>query len=126
VNGFNDHLYTYNSELQLITVPLLISTIHKSPQHLLNLFQPAVFSSHSLATASNSGDSSASHTYALSSQPPMQNCLTLSLAYNISAQTTQKHLVYNSNSIVACISVAVGMCLLSCCSETVLVFRVTT
>jgi hypothetical protein len=33
--------YTYNSEIQVITGPLLISTIHKSPQHPLscnNLF----------------------------------------------------------------------------------------
>jgi hypothetical protein len=34
--------YTHDSELQAITAPPLISTIHKSPQHLLSLFQPAV------------------------------------------------------------------------------------
>jgi hypothetical protein len=32
---------THDSELQVITVPQLI-TIHKSPQHPLSLFQPAV------------------------------------------------------------------------------------
>jgi hypothetical protein len=32
-----------------------------------------VFNSHSLATASNSGDPSASHAHVLSSQPPVQN-----------------------------------------------------
>jgi hypothetical protein len=37
--------YTHDSELQAITAPPLISTIHKSPQHLLSLFQPAVSSS---------------------------------------------------------------------------------
>jgi hypothetical protein len=36
--------YTHDSELQAITVPLLISTIHKSPQRPLNLIQPAVSS----------------------------------------------------------------------------------
>jgi hypothetical protein len=36
--------YTHDLELQVITVPLLISTIHKSPQHPLNLFQCAVSS----------------------------------------------------------------------------------
>jgi hypothetical protein len=36
--------YTHDSELQVITVLLLISTLHKSPQHLPSLFQPAVSS----------------------------------------------------------------------------------
>jgi hypothetical protein len=36
--------YTYYSELQTITAPPLISTIHKSPQHPLSRFQPAVSS----------------------------------------------------------------------------------
>jgi hypothetical protein len=35
--------YTHSLELQAITRPLLISTIHKSPQHT-SLFQPTVFS----------------------------------------------------------------------------------
>jgi hypothetical protein len=35
-------IYWHNLELQVITAPLLISTIHGSPQHLLSLFQPAV------------------------------------------------------------------------------------
>jgi hypothetical protein len=42
--------YTHDSELQAITTPLLISTIQKSPQHPLSLFQSAVFTSRSLAT----------------------------------------------------------------------------
>jgi hypothetical protein len=46
--------YTHDSELQTITAPLFISTLYKSPQHTLS------FSSPSLVTASNSGDSSAS------------------------------------------------------------------
>jgi hypothetical protein len=37
-------LYTHDSELQVITPPPLISTIHKSPHHPLSLFQPAVSS----------------------------------------------------------------------------------
>jgi hypothetical protein len=36
--------YTNDSELQRITPPPLILTIHKSPQHALSLFQPAVSS----------------------------------------------------------------------------------
>jgi hypothetical protein len=36
--------YIHYSELQVITDPLLISTIHRSSQHLLSLFQPAVSS----------------------------------------------------------------------------------
>jgi hypothetical protein len=66
--------YTYDSELQVITAPPLISTIRKSPQHPLSLF-PAryIFISRSLATASYSGDSSASRAEVLTSQPSMQN-----------------------------------------------------
>jgi hypothetical protein len=36
--------YTYHSELQVITALSLISTLYKSPQHLLSLFQPAMSS----------------------------------------------------------------------------------
>jgi hypothetical protein len=46
-NGFIDHLCTHHSELQAITAPPLISTIHKSPHStcktfssLLRLLQP--------------------------------------------------------------------------------------
>jgi hypothetical protein len=35
---------TYHSKLQVITGPLVISTVHKTPQHPLSLFQPAVSS----------------------------------------------------------------------------------
>jgi hypothetical protein len=72
VNGFTDHLYT-----QVITVPLLISTINK-PQITTAPAKPFpayVFTSRSLATAFNSGNSSASRSQVLSSQPPVQNCL---------------------------------------------------
>jgi hypothetical protein len=67
--------YTHDLELQSITAPPLISTIQKSPQHPLNLFATCrVFTSRSLATASNSVDSSASRVQVLCSQPPVQNC----------------------------------------------------
>jgi hypothetical protein len=66
--------YTHGSELQAITAPPLILTIHKSPKHPLSLFPACcVFTSRSLATASNSGDSSAPRAQVLSSQPPLQN-----------------------------------------------------
>jgi hypothetical protein len=60
-------IYTHDSELQAITAPPLISTIHKSPQQPLNLFRPArVFTSRFLATASNGGDFSPSRPQVLS------------------------------------------------------------
>jgi hypothetical protein len=66
--------YTQHSELLIITAPLLISTVHRSPQHPLRLFPSCcVFNSRSIATASNSGDSSASLANVLSSQPLVQN-----------------------------------------------------
>jgi hypothetical protein len=71
--------YTYQSELQVIRAPPLISTINKSPQHPLSLFPPCcVFISCSLGTASNSGDSSAFRAQVLLSQPPVQNSCQLS------------------------------------------------
>jgi hypothetical protein len=73
------------------TAPPLISTIHKSPQHTLSLFSSfCVFISRSLATAYNSGDSSASRARILSSQTPVQNWLRRStyLQDNSLARTT--------------------------------------
>jgi hypothetical protein len=69
--------YIDHSDLQVITALLLISTIHKSTQHPLNPF-PAYcvfqsFISHSLPMVSKSGDSSASCSRVLSSQPSLQN-----------------------------------------------------
>jgi hypothetical protein len=56
--------YTHHSELQAITAPLLISTIHKSSQQPLSPFSACcVFNSRSLATASISRDSSASRAH---------------------------------------------------------------
>jgi hypothetical protein len=57
--------YIHHSELQVITALLLISTLHKSPQHPLNIFQLCVFIGRSPATAFNSRGSSAS-------QPPVE------------------------------------------------------
>jgi hypothetical protein len=64
--------FTHHSELQVITAPPLITTLYKSPQHLLSLFPACcVLTSHFLATAYNSGDSSASRAQVLLSQPPV-------------------------------------------------------
>jgi hypothetical protein len=66
----------HDSELQVTTALSLISTLYKSPQHPLSLFPACCIStSRSLAISSNSGDSSASCAQVLSSQPPVQNCL---------------------------------------------------
>jgi hypothetical protein len=76
MNWWTDLLttYTHAPELQEITALSLISTIHRSPQHPLSLFPACcVFTSRFLATASNSGDSSASRPGVWSSQPPVQN-----------------------------------------------------
>jgi hypothetical protein len=61
--------YIHHSEVQIITALSLISTIHKLPQHSLSLFPACcVFIRRSLATASNSGYSSASRAQVLSVQ----------------------------------------------------------
>jgi hypothetical protein len=57
-------IYIHHSELHVITAPLLISTIYRSSQHPLSLFPVCfVFNSRSLATVSNSGDTSASRAH---------------------------------------------------------------
>jgi hypothetical protein len=61
-----DLLTTYirHSELNVITEMSLISTLYKSPQHTLILFQACcIFNSHLLAMASSSWDSSASRAH---------------------------------------------------------------
>jgi hypothetical protein len=79
--------------------------------------------------ASNSEDFSASHTLDLSLQPPMQNPTELiaptTLVITSRHGPHRKHPVSNSNSIVACVFVAAGTCLLSHCSEMVAVYEVT-
>jgi hypothetical protein len=77
-------IHWHNSELHVITAPSLI-TLYKSPPYPLSLLPGSCVSiSRSMATASNSGDSSASRAQVLSSQTPLQNatlnCLTLTLA----------------------------------------------
>jgi hypothetical protein len=66
--------YTRQSELEVFTALSLISTIHKSPHHPLNIFPACCsFISRFLATAFNSGNSSASRVQVLSLQSPLQN-----------------------------------------------------
>jgi hypothetical protein len=79
-----------NSELQANTAPQHNSQITTAPaKHFAGC---CVFTRSSLATAFDSGDPSGSGAQVLSSQSPVKNSseLTLSLAYNTSARTTQK------------------------------------
>jgi hypothetical protein len=117
VNGFIGHLH--NMKIQPITARPLMSTIHRSPQHMLSIFPAySVFNSRSLATGSNGGDSSASRAHvvtvwrisrnwtlvnchlnysAISSQPPLQSSTQLSTLnrthsatnYSISLHSTE-------------------------------------
>jgi hypothetical protein len=57
---------THDSRFHLIITPSLVSTLYKSLQHPLSLSICCVFTSRSLVTASNSGDSSASALNSLS------------------------------------------------------------
>jgi hypothetical protein len=66
--------YTHDWWLRVITAPPLISTIHKSPQQPLCLSQLAVFTSRSLETVSNNGDSSASRAHVVTVQRIRRNC----------------------------------------------------
>jgi hypothetical protein len=71
--------YTHDSWLHLIIAPSPISTLYKSLQHTRQVFSVCcIFSSRSLATASNSGGSSAS---ALTSLPANSQLHRLSLFF---------------------------------------------
>jgi hypothetical protein len=136
--------YAHNPELQTITAPPLISTIHKSPQRPLRRVPTfCVFTSRSLATASNSGDFSVSRAEVLSSQPHRHNSLiaptvqflgtdhienTVLLLHScpLTQERFSELLLRNCRgadhrkrrSSVAFVSVEAGTCLPSCCRET--------
>jgi hypothetical protein len=63
---------THHPELHVIIALSLICTLYSSLHHTLIIFQPAVFTSPSLTTASNSGDFSASRTQVISSPTLVQ------------------------------------------------------
>jgi hypothetical protein len=82
--------HAHQSEVQVITAPPLIPTIHSSPQHPLSFFPACCFlTSRSLATASNSGDSSASRAQVLYSLTLVQNCLPTILLTELDCHSSQ-------------------------------------
>jgi hypothetical protein len=115
---------THDSELHAI------STFQKSPQHPLkfsNLL--CVLTSCSLATVSNSADSSASHAQVLSERRLPNASFSHRLLYRTDSVTPTvllitlrtdrvENTVSNSTSIVACVFVSAGICLPSRCPET--------
>jgi hypothetical protein len=135
VNGFID---TYHSELQVITTLLLISTLHKSPQCLLTLFQPTISSPavlwqwlltveilqlQALRSSCHCRPCRTLVNYStISFQLPLQSS-TDSLPpvlffINPRCESCRKHPISNSTSIVACVFISTGICLPSHCSET--------
>jgi hypothetical protein len=76
-----------NSRLLTTTHYRASVNLHNTPQHLVSLFQPAVFISRFLATASNIADSSASRAQVLPSLTLVQNCPQL----NYSAELNCTH-----------------------------------
>jgi hypothetical protein len=75
VNGFIDRLYTRLGSTSTYSATAKLH-IHKSPQHTLSPFPACcVFTSRSLATAYNSGDSSASRSQIISERQLPSNCL---------------------------------------------------
>jgi hypothetical protein len=64
--------YTHHLALQVITALSLVSTLYKS-LHAKSAPACSFYKSLSLATASNSGNSSVLHAQVLFPQPPVQN-----------------------------------------------------
>jgi hypothetical protein len=69
------YIYTQHSEPQAITAPSLISTLYKSPQHLLSLFQPAVLKPAVPRQRLLTVEILQVHALRSSIQPPLQNSL---------------------------------------------------
>jgi hypothetical protein len=109
--------YTHHSELKAITAPPLISTIHEPPQRPLSFFQlavcsPAVSWQRRLTVV-------ILQLHALRFYLHSLPCTTQLIAPTTLAITSRhgphrKH----CSSNVACVFVAVGTCLPSCCQET--------
>jgi hypothetical protein len=128
VTRFIDHLYT---RLGTTSNYSAITNLHNS-QITTEPVKPFpvcyVFTSLFLATASNNVDSSASRAHAILSCLPSHNWtgITLYLAYNISARTTQetpRFICYSPTvTLLRIRCLATGTCLPSCCPETGLVY----
>jgi hypothetical protein len=122
VNGFIDHLYT---QFGTISNYSTIAYLHNS-QITTAPSKPfpacCVFISHSLATASNKGESSASCAQVLSSQPPMQNSTKLIAPTVLVVTSRHRPHRKHCSSIAASVFVAIGTCLPSRCLETAAVF----
>jgi hypothetical protein len=103
--------YKHDSELQVITTPMIISKIHNSPQHQLSFFQPAVSSAvvpwQRLRTVEIP-------------QPHLLRSSLHGLPYRTVLVITSRQGSHRKHRsfIVAFVSVAAGMCLPSCCPET--------
>jgi hypothetical protein len=117
--------YIHDSELQAIAGSPLISIIHILLQHPPKPFAACwVFTSRSLATASNSRDSSASHAQVHSSHTPIQKWLgcPVCLPYNSSARTEYRTPLPAVLLFIAHRLVPLGTCLHSHCLEMVVIY----
>jgi hypothetical protein len=119
VNGFIDHLHTTQNYKQLQRHNYLHNS-QTTTAPVKHFPACSVFTRRSLATAFNSGGSSASRAQILSPQPPMQNSsgLTTLPGTPIVFKITPRHgprtnILFQQYSIVACVFVAAGTCLLS-------------
>jgi hypothetical protein len=125
-----DILTTYTRNSEVLVIHSATANLHNS-QITTTPAKPflacCVFTSRSLATTSNSGDTSVSRAHAIAGWPPSRNWTDApnSPGYNISAPTTQKtHLFHCCSSTVALLRICcleTGMRLQSRCPETVTV-----
>jgi hypothetical protein len=129
VNGFVDHLYTWlvSTSKYSATTDLRNSQITTAPAKPFSAC--SIFTSHSLATASNSGDPSASGAKVLSLQPFVQNSLNWLCPLLITSQHGPRrnphfHCCSPTVALLRICCLAMGTCLPSHCPETIAVYRV--
>jgi hypothetical protein len=128
VNGFIDHLYTWLGTTSSYSVIANLYTLQMTTTQAKHQSFIA-FLSHCLITAFNGRDSSASVLTPLHSGLILLTTELIASAVSVIISQHgphRKHHVYDSNSIIASIFIAAGMCLPSRCPELVIVYTVTT
>jgi hypothetical protein len=123
VNICADHVYTQLGTTSNCSTTANLHTLQTTTAVGKPLPTWSVFPSLSLATASNSGDPSASRAQVLSSQPPVQTStlygqLIGSPQLPSLCTDRRENIVSNINCIVVCVFVATGTCLPIRCIET--------
>jgi hypothetical protein len=121
--GFIDHFNTQLVITRKYSSLTNFNTLQFTRAHTKSFAAYGVFTRHFLIMVSNNGYSSASGLkFSLNGSSFPTELFLLQLSLQLLCTDQVENTVSNSTSIVACVSVAAGMCLLSLCLETSVVY----